>query len=89
MLQRCEQRELQLLRTIHVGSRSRSVTCDSRFTGGRFLQLNKNHNSITIENNTRTDINFFLSKRLRKSSTAVMSTSRESPSINLAVEKLR
>ena len=46
------------------GSRSRSATCDARFTEGLLWQLKFTHNSVTFGNSTRIDINFFDNKDL-------------------------
>jgi len=57
----------------------------TRFTRGRVRKLKNAHNSVTVQNRTNVYINFFWSQRPRKSSPAVMSTSRETPCLYVCI----
>ena len=53
------------------------------------FQVSSGHNSVTVQNRTHVYMNFFLSQRPRKSPAAVMSSSRETPCIVDAYQKLK
>jgi hypothetical protein len=64
---------------IPAGYRSCSVTNDARFTEGRLRQLKNTHISVTVENRTPTNSNFFYNKNLKKQFPALTFTSRPTP----------